>query len=145
MNLETILTFLILLFILSIGYAYLLKIALFWIAKVRIHYFRAYIITFLLSIVSVILMYFLMLPFKEISLFKNDLWNVCITFLSFFVFTFLLLVTSCATLIKDNNGKPLGTHESIYVSLTYVGLKIAMFVLLYCVAIVANIILRSGV
>jgi len=86
-----------------------------------------------------------MLPFKEISLFKNDLWNVCITFLLFFVYTFLLLVVFCATVIKDNNGKPLGTHESIYVSLTYVGLKIAMFMLLYCVAIAANIILRSGV
>ncbi len=145
MNLETILFFLILSLILSFGYAYLLKIALFRIAKVRIHYFRAYIITFLLSIVSVILMYFLMLPFKEISLFKNDLWNVCITFSLFFVFTFLLLVAFCATLIKGNNGKPLGTFESIYVSLTYVGLKIAMFMLLYCVAIVANLILLSGV
>lgn len=145
MILGTILYFLILLFILSFGYAYLLKIALFWTAKVRLHYFRAYIITFLLSIVSVILMYFLMLPFKEISLFKNNLWNVCTTFLLFFVFTFLLLVAFCATVIKDNNGKPLGASESIYVSLTFIGLKIAMFVLLYCVAVVANIILRSGV
>ncbi len=66
-------------------------------------------------------------------------------FLSSFVFTFLLFVAFCATAIKDNNGKPLGAYESIYVSLTYVGLKIVMFVLLYCVAVVANIILRSGV
>ena len=145
MNLETILIFLILLFILSIGYAYLLKIALFWTAKVRLHFFRAYIITFLLSIINVILVCFFMSPFKKISFFTNDSWNVCITFLSFFVFTFLLFVAFCATVIKGNNGKPLGAYESIYVSLTYVGLKIAMFVLLYCVAIIANIILLSGV
>ena len=141
MKLEAILTVLIISFILSFGCAYLLKIALFRITKLRLHYFRAYILVFSLSIINKALVYFFMLPFNEFSFMKNSSRPLIISFLSSFVFTFLLFIALCATVIKNNNGKSLKTSESIYVSLTYVGLKIFMLVFLYAAAVIVNILL----